>query len=352
MVGGRRDELGKLHDPDPRLGDGEGSAVAGDHLVGRRLHDGELDKLSGDDLRADTPHERLESQPRVVRSACADARVHDHETRDAVGILDREAEADRAAPVLDDERDVLQIELPREARDRLDMAIVGVPLAFGRLVGAAEAEVVRRDAARDARERRDHLAVEKRPRRLAVQQQDRVTFTLVEVMHAQSVLVEVVRLEREARQVREPSVGRPIDAHSLTSLSSLSSTIRSGRSIGSCELTYDSTALSIPTSLPACSDRNQRCSSTWWKSSAAGSFTHIDSGTAATDGSNTSSRQREAATDSETGRFSLRSSASRKRAMSFSIRRAWFSCASSPVRRNRRWRWWPGSTTCGSRCSR
>ena len=76
------------------------------------------------------------------------------------------------------------------------------------------------------------------------------------------------------------------------------------------------------------------------------------SGTAATVGSNTSWRQRDATTDSESGRFCFRSSASRKRAMSFSIRRAWFSCASRPVRRSRRWRWWPGSTTCGSRRSR
>ena len=30
------------------------------------------------------------------------------------------------------------------------------------------------------------------------------------------------------------------------------------------------------------------------------------------------------------------------------MRRAWFSCASRPVSRSRRWRWWPGSTTCGS----
>ena len=116
--------------------------------------------------------------------------------------------------------------------------------------------------------------------------------------------------------------------------------------------TYERAASSMPTSLPARSERNQRCSSTWWNTSAAGSRPQSSSGTAATVGSNTSSRQRDAATDSGTVGPRLRSTASRKRAMSFSILRAWFSCASSPVSRRSRWRWWPGSTTCGSRRSR
>ena len=56
-------------------------------------------------------------------------------------------------------------------------------------------------------ELRDHLAVEERPRRLAVQQQHRVARALVDVVHAQPVLLDVVRLEVEARQVVERVVG-------------------------------------------------------------------------------------------------------------------------------------------------
>ena len=61
-----------------------------------------------------------------------------------------------------------------EPRDRIGVAVVGVPLALRRLVGAAEAEVVRCDASCSLRQLRDHRAVEERPRGLAVQQQHRL----------------------------------------------------------------------------------------------------------------------------------------------------------------------------------
>ena len=76
----------------------------------------------------DAPHERLEAQPLVVRRARADAGVHDDEARDALGVLDREAEADRAAPVLHDDGHVAQVELRGQTRDRVGVAVVGVPL--------------------------------------------------------------------------------------------------------------------------------------------------------------------------------------------------------------------------------
>src|SRR3954454_11238133 len=353
MLRASRDELRELDDPDARLRDLRRRVVPRDHLVRDGLRERQAHELPRNDLRADAPHERLEPQPLLVRRTRADPGVHDDEPRDPLRLLDREPEADRAAPVLHDERDALQVELAHETRHRLDVAVVGVPLRLRRLVGAPEPEVVRRDAPRDPLERRDHRPVEKRPRRLAVQEQHRVTVSLVDVVHAQPVLVEIARLEPEAGQAVEPRIRRAIDAHSTTcSGSGRSSTIRSGRSIGSSDLTYDSTALSMPTSLPAASERNHRCSSTWWKISAAGRAAHMFSGTAAIVGSNTSSRQRDAATDSDSDRFSLRSFASRKRAMSLSIRRAWFSCASRPVSRSSRCLWWPGSTTCGSRFSR
>ena len=81
-----------------------------------------------------------------------EAGVHDHHPREAVRMLDREAQADRAAPVVDDRRRVAHVELLEERRHHLDVAVVGVPADVGGLVGAAEARVVGRDAA-EARRR-------------------------------------------------------------------------------------------------------------------------------------------------------------------------------------------------------
>ena len=67
--------------------------------------------------------------------------------RDPVGVLDGEAEADRAAPVLDDDGRVAQVELLDEPGDRGGVEVVRVVLEPERLVGAAEAEVVGRDRA-------------------------------------------------------------------------------------------------------------------------------------------------------------------------------------------------------------
>ena len=60
-------------------------------------------------------------------------------------MLDREAEPDRAAPVLHDDGRVAQVELFDEPDDRRRVKVVGVVLDPERLVRAAEAEVVGRD---------------------------------------------------------------------------------------------------------------------------------------------------------------------------------------------------------------
>ena len=88
---------------------------------------------------------------------------------EALGVLDGQAQADRAAPVVDDDRRAAQVELLEQRRDRRGVAVVGVPADVGRLVGAAEAGQVGRDAAKaGVAHRRDHLAPQERPRRLAV----------------------------------------------------------------------------------------------------------------------------------------------------------------------------------------
>ncbi len=82
------------------------------------------------------------------------------------------------------------------------MEVVGVVLDARRLVGAAEAEVVGGDDARDPCERRDQLSVQERPGRLAVQEEYRVACTLVDVVHSQPVLLQVARREVVAREGR------------------------------------------------------------------------------------------------------------------------------------------------------
>ena len=164
--------------------------------------------MPGIDVGADAAHEVAEAQPLLRRRpAAADAGVHDHEPRDPVGVLDGEAQADRPAPVLDDDGEVAQVELLDEPRDRADVEVVGVVLEPERLVGAAEAEVVGRDRAGDGVELGDDLAVEVRPRRLAVEEQHRRAGALVEVVHAQAVLLDVVRREVVAGQAVERSSG-------------------------------------------------------------------------------------------------------------------------------------------------
>ena len=121
------------------------------------------------------------------------------------------AQADQAAPVLAEERHVVEVELvEQQAAHPLDVAGVGVVAALGRLVRAAEADQVGGDAPQSGVDQhRDHRPVEEAPRRLAVHEQhDRaVGRALVEVVHAQRAAVavghlDVVRRERRSRAVR------------------------------------------------------------------------------------------------------------------------------------------------------
>ena len=85
--------------------------------------------------------------------------VHDHEPRDPVRVLDREAKADRSAPVVHDDGRVAQVEAGQQPLHRLDVAVVGVPRHVGRLVRPAEPRQVGNDAAEAGiPHRREHLA--------------------------------------------------------------------------------------------------------------------------------------------------------------------------------------------------
>ena len=130
--------------------------------------------------------------------------VEDHQPRDPIRVLDREPHPDRPAPVVDDERRVAEVELVEQRSDHRDVPVVAVPLHVGRLVGAAEAGEIRRDAA-EARvaDRRDHLAPEERPGRLAVEEHDRRAVAGVDVREPQPVDLAVRGLERKIRQPLE-----------------------------------------------------------------------------------------------------------------------------------------------------
>ncbi len=67
--------------------------------------------------------------------------------REALRVLDRQPQADRPAPVVDDSGRVADVELLEQRRHQLDVAVVRVPGDVGGLVGAAEAGVVGGDAA-------------------------------------------------------------------------------------------------------------------------------------------------------------------------------------------------------------
>ena len=104
VVGGDRDEPWEGEDSGLRLGDRPRCAVGRLDLVAHRLHGRDLDEPAGDDLGPESHQPVTEAQPLLGgRPAAADAGVHDHDPADPVGMLDREAEADRAAPVLYDD---------------------------------------------------------------------------------------------------------------------------------------------------------------------------------------------------------------------------------------------------------
>ena len=144
------------------------------------------------------------------------AAVGHDDAGEAVGVLGRHPEPHQAAPVLADEGDVVQVELVEEGRAHpLDVAGVGVVGPLGRLVGAAEAHQVGRDAPQPGvDEHGDHVAVQEAPGRLPVHEQHHlaVGWPHVEVVDAEPAAGAVVHLhvvggEVEVGQVDEAVVG-------------------------------------------------------------------------------------------------------------------------------------------------
>ena len=175
-----------------RLGRRERRVVGRDDLVGESAHAAPV-RISRPAWKS-PPAARTTSRKRSHVSLGARPpptpvfRITSRSTRS--GLLDREPQADRPAPVLDDDRQPAQVELLDEPHDRRAVPVERVPADVGRLVRAAEAEVVGRDHPRVRARARDHLPVEERPGRLAVEAEHRIALALVEVVHPQAVLVE------------------------------------------------------------------------------------------------------------------------------------------------------------------
>ena len=104
----------------------------------------------------------------------------------------------------------------RESPDPLHVPREAVVPDLGRLVRAAEPHQVRRDGAqaRPGQHRHD-LAVQERPARLPVQQQDgfAVGRTGLHIGHPDPVHLAVPGRVTEVRQIRETVLGRPQHLH-------------------------------------------------------------------------------------------------------------------------------------------
>jgi hypothetical protein len=117
---------------------------------------------------------------------------------------------------VNDEGEPAEVEPVDEALDRPVVRVVRVVLAPERLVRAPEAEEVGHHDTPDVHERRDQLAVEKPPRRLAVEEKEGIARALVDEVHPQTVLNRVAGLVRPTRKAGEALVGRPVRVHAPT----------------------------------------------------------------------------------------------------------------------------------------
>jgi hypothetical protein len=92
-------------------------------------------------------------------------------------------EPDRAAPVLDHHRHAIEIETEEQLLD--DAGVLGRrKREYLRSARQSEAREVDGDAAIAANQAIDDLAVQERPRRVSVQQQQRRAATFLHVVHA------------------------------------------------------------------------------------------------------------------------------------------------------------------------
>ena len=176
----RRPQLGHLlavHPPGQEVEGGTGvdhrpDGLGHDAVV--LVHRGPpVDAQVGQQLRW---QRRLGSEERHTWPGARQAGVGEHQAGETVGMVGHDPPADQAAPVLPEERHVLQVEVPQQFAHPGDVAAVGVGVLVHRLVRPAEADQIGHDhTAPGGHQRRDHRAVEVAPHRLAVEEEDGLT---------------------------------------------------------------------------------------------------------------------------------------------------------------------------------
>src|SRR6202022_1515915 len=112
-------------------------------------------------------------------------RVHRDKPLHAVWVARGEDRADGPAPVLHDQGDVVKVELLDQPPHVLRGAAERV-FAIGGRFRFAKAHVVGGDDAEISRKRRNEVAVQVGPGRLAVDQDDRLAGTFVDVVHPEA----------------------------------------------------------------------------------------------------------------------------------------------------------------------
>src|SRR5579883_513275 len=128
----------------------------------------------------------------------------------------RHTQTDQSAPVLYEQRDMLEVEPLYHLFDPIDMPFIGIVFTGCRFVRSSEAyQIGSDDAVACGNDRRNHFSVQIAPGGLAVEHQDRlgVSRSLIDIMNAYIVELDVVGCERVSRQVSKTLIGRAKNFH-------------------------------------------------------------------------------------------------------------------------------------------
>ncbi len=126
--------------------------------------------------------------------------VQHYEAGDAIGVPSGPGHPDHAAPIVHHERDVADVELldqPGHVRHSGGQRVVVGTVAG--LVGEAAADVIRCHGPVIAPQLSNQVTVQEGPARIAVQHENHLALTLVNVVHPVAADVQVVRGERIER---------------------------------------------------------------------------------------------------------------------------------------------------------
>ena len=153
---------------------------------------------------------RLDDLTRVLRAECPWDREPDE--RSIVPPTVEEAYELADAPTAGHDAQLVD-----ESRHRVGHAIDGVPGAVGWLVGAAAARQVWNDAPVAGIQQWTHdLAPEESPGRFAMEEEDGISFSFVDIGQPHAVPITVFRLVIEAGQVVEGRIGGALDVHGVS----------------------------------------------------------------------------------------------------------------------------------------